>query len=148
MFLIDNDLDRAATSKPNSAAYGFRLCRIVEQSLNVPLWHLSLLPSAPASDKDESPTWNRFLVDETKDALEILLKDSWAQAMVHLLLPEYMTNLGSPVFEKCLAIWRCTAIDDAQRITWQFETSLGTFTDPMMGIESSNAVQVSKLWTC
>ena len=101
---------------------------LVEQCLNVPLWHLQLMPKTlPGSDEMQCTTL--FLATQVEEVLEVLAVD-WASSKVHILLPDYMGKSDSPALARCQAIRECRVSKRDPRPRWLFETDAGSFADP------------------
>ena len=101
---------------------------VVEQCLNVPLWHLQVTPEAPPGSS-ESQCSTLYLATQVEDVVKVLSVD-WASSKVHVLLPDYMGKSDSPALAKCLAIWECRVSKRDPRPRWLFETDAGSFADP------------------
>jgi hypothetical protein len=101
---------------------------LVEQCLNVPLWHIQVVPKAP-QDSNEIQCSTLYLATHVEEVLKVLSLD-WQSSKVHVLLPDYMTQSDSPALAKCLVIWEYRTADGDTRPHWLFETNIGTFADP------------------
>jgi hypothetical protein len=118
---------------------------LVEQCLNVPLWHLQVRPQAPP-DSDEIQCSSLYLATQVEEVLKVLAQD-WASSKVHVLLPAYMTASGAPALAPCLAIWEYRTIDGNPGPVWLFDTDAGSFRDPGQdGVEMKDLKQWALRW--
>ena len=112
---------------------------VIEQCLNLPLWHLQLMPKAPPGSSD-SQCSTLYLATEMETVVKVLSVD-WASSKVHVLLPDYLGKSGSPALARCLAIWECRVSKRDPRPRWLFETDAGSFADP----SQDDSVDLKKL---
>jgi hypothetical protein len=146
MFLADSRSEVGISPLLQDPRITQRRFLLVEQCLIVPLWHVQVLPKPPA-DSIESQCSTLYLATQVEQVLKVLLVD-WQSSKVHVLLPDYMTQSGSPVLAKCLAIWEYRTADDDPLPRWWFETDAGIFADPCQddGVERKDLKQFAVRW--
>jgi hypothetical protein len=105
-----------------------RQFQLVEQCFNVPLWHIQVLPRK--MNDDDFQRWSCYLVARACDALQVLLSQEWEGVRLHVVLPQYMTDLDSISLARCTALWECEVDKRAGQPAWLFETDIGSFVDP------------------
>jgi hypothetical protein len=118
---------------------------LVEQCFNVPLWHIQVLP--PATKPDDFQRWSCFLVARTVDAIGFLQGNQWEKAMLHVVLPMYMTRTDSIAMARCTAIWECLVEEQSGQVALVFDTNLGSFADPDVGLlETTSMKKIAAKW--
>lgn len=118
---------------------------LVEQCLNVPMWHLQVLPKAPP-DSDEIQCSSLYLATDVEEVLKVLALD-WESSKVNVLLPGYMTASKSTALAKCLAIWEYRTSDVKMPPIWLFDTDIGNFRDPAQnGVDLKDAKKFALRW--
>lgn len=101
--------------------------RLVEQCLNLPLWHIRVLPKG--AKRDEPVRWIRILTSSATDALSVLAGE-WHAERVSVVIPEYLTGTGEVEFGKCTALWECGSHEDEHPPLMLCETDRGAFVEP------------------
>ena len=146
MFLTNNRFELPLTRFVQDPRLTERRFVLVEQCLNVPLWHLQVVPKAPPGS-DDMQCSTLYLATHVEEVLKVLSLD-WASSKVHVLLPDYMGKPDSPTLAKCLAIWECRASKRDTRPRWLFETDVGSFADPSQddGVDPKDLKKFALRW--
>jgi hypothetical protein len=114
-------------------AMGVGSYRLVEQSLDTPLWYVQVLPAVQPDEDADTLLRLRFLFAYTNDVVSFIAAGQWQSVEMHMILPTNLTGKTAPVLGKCLAIWDSQLIQYPERSAWLMDTDEGSYVDPLDG---------------
>ena len=123
-----------------------RQFHLVEQVFEVPLWSARVLPVRTADAGGDDRFWSRYLATRPDVILGVIAGKQWERAVLHVVLPGYMTKDGTLSLARCSALWEACSHSDEQHFTWLFETDLGSFVDPQYGVELNVSRKLDLRW--
>lgn len=118
--------------------------RYIEQVFKVPLWYIETLSIENAEDPGH--LWNRYVASTPSAAFEVIQAHGSVKAIVHVLLPGYMTQQRDPILTRCRMLWRCCVIDDKTREVISFVTDHGEFVDIQDAVELNELLRIEQIW--
>lgn len=139
MFRVDSRFEIHIPPFPGDEDHKLQQFHFVQQCFNVPLWHIEVRPKAVGND--DYPRWTCFLAARASDALGILMGQSWESTKLHVVLPHYITRTASIAMARCSALWECRINSQDNATALMFDTNLGSFVDPELGLLETTSVQ-------